>query len=247
MISAFCSLINGGYYYQPHVVKEIQSPTGSTVYKNRGNVLRQTVTKQTSDFIKEALRDTVTDGTATPAAITGYDIGGKTGTAEKGKRTEKKYIVSFIGFAPTTNPQVAVYVVIDEPSVDDQAHSTYATEFAHDILKETLPFLGVRRDYSQVPEDEKIADGLLPEGQTGDGQTGDGQTTEGQADANSDGASADNKTDDSDAADDADGTVSKADSEDTDNSGAADDADSSSPGDEQGAVFEDTSASNTEE
>ncbi|MDD7521445.1 MAG: hypothetical protein PUK26_05105, partial [Lachnoclostridium sp.] len=59
--------------------------------------------------------------------------------------------------------------------------------------------------------------------------------------------SADNKTDDSDAADDADGTVSKADSEDTDNSGAADDADSSSPGDEQGAVFEDTSASNTEE
>ena len=272
MISAFCSLINGGYYYQPHVVKEIQSPTGSTVYKNRGNVLRQTVTKQTSDFIKEALRDTVTDGTATPAAITGYDIGGKTGTAEKGKRTEKKYIVSFIGFAPTTNPQVAVYVVIDEPSVDDQAHSTYATEFAHDILKETLPFLGVRRDYSQVPEDEKIADGLLPEGQTddgqtgegqtGDGQTGDGQTTEGQADANSDGASADNKTDNSDAADDADGTVSKADSEgtdnadgtaskadseDTDNSDAADDADSSSPGDEQGAVFEDTSASNTEE
>ena len=91
MISAFCSLINGGYYYQPHVVKEIQSPTGSTVYKNRGNVLRQTVTKQTSDFIKEALRDTVTDGTATPAAITGYDIGGKTGTAEKGKRTEKKW------------------------------------------------------------------------------------------------------------------------------------------------------------
>lgn len=146
MITAFNSLINGGYYYQPHLVKEIQSPSGSLIYKNRGNVLRQTVTKQTSDFIRMALKDTVLDGTAKPAAIEGYDIGGKTGTAEKGKRDEKKYIVSFIGFAPTENPQVSIYVVIDEPAVEDQAHSTYATELAHDILKDVLPFLGVYQE-----------------------------------------------------------------------------------------------------
>lgn len=150
MLSGFCSLINGGNYYEPHVVKEIKSAGGSVVEKNRGRVLRQTVTKQTSDFIRNSLRDTVKEGTAKPAAVKGYDIGGKTGTGETreegGNTSKNDYIVSFIGFAPTDNPQVAIYVLIDRPNVEDQAHSTYATEFAHDIMKATFPFLGIYKE-----------------------------------------------------------------------------------------------------
>ena len=145
MLSAFCSLINGGSYYQPHVVKEIQNASGSVVKENTGNVLRQTVTEETSAFIRDALKDTVKEGTATPAAVEGYDIGGKTGTAEKRPIEDRNYIVSFMGFAPTDNPKMAIYVLIDKPHVDDQAHSTYATEFAHSILEDVLPFLGVHK------------------------------------------------------------------------------------------------------
>lgn len=149
MASAFCSLINGGYYYEPHVVKEIRTTGGSLVYKNRGNLVRQTVTSQTSDYIRNWLFDTVKEGTAKPAAIEGYDIGGKTGTGEtrnhdgSGETSERDYIVSFMGFAPVEDPQIVIYVLIDRPQVEDQAHSTYATEFAHDIMKETFPFLGI--------------------------------------------------------------------------------------------------------
>lgn len=145
MLSAFCSLINGGDYYQPHVVKEIRNAAGSVIMKNEGKVLRQTITEETSEFIKDALKDTVKEGTATPADVEGYDIGGKTGTAEKGKRDDENYIVSFIGFTPTDEPKVAIYVVIDQPDVDDQSHSTYATEFAHEIMEDVLPFLGIHR------------------------------------------------------------------------------------------------------
>ncbi|MFW5669302.1 MAG: penicillin-binding transpeptidase domain-containing protein, partial [Acetivibrio ethanolgignens] len=67
----------------------------------------------------------------------------KTGTAEKAPRDKSNYIVSFLGFAPTDDPQMIIYVVIDEPDVEDQAHSSYATQLAHEILEEVLPFLGV--------------------------------------------------------------------------------------------------------
>lgn len=161
MASAFCSVINGGYYYEPHVVREIKSPGGSVISKNRGNVVRQTITSQTSDYIRSCLRDTVEEGTATPAKVAGYDIGGKTGTGETrdksgdGATSENDYIVSFMGFAPVDNPQVVIYVVIDRPHVEDQAHSTYATEFAHDIMKETFPFLGIYKSgVNNVETDE---------------------------------------------------------------------------------------------
>lgn len=146
MIAAFCSLINGGKYYQPHVVKEIVNEQGGVVEKMDGRVLRQTITSKTSDFVRDALLATVQDGTAKDAAVAGYEIAGKTGTAEKRPVEEKKYIVSFMGFAPYNNPQVAIYVLIDQPHVEDQAHSTYATKFASEIMKEVFPFIGLYAD-----------------------------------------------------------------------------------------------------
>ncbi len=144
MLSAFCSLINGGKYYAPHVVKEIINEQNAVVKSNSGEIVKQTVTEHTSSLIREYLKETVEAGTAVDAKVEGYDIGGKTGTAEKhGADQEGNYIVSFIGFAPTDNPQVAIYVLIDQPAVDDQAHSSYATKFASKIMKKILPFLGV--------------------------------------------------------------------------------------------------------
>lgn len=118
MVSAFSSLINGGYYYQPHVVKQIQDENGNVIETNDPTLLRKTVSKQTSDRVKEALRAVMTDGTGVPANVEGYDIGGKTGTAEKLPRGNGDYLLSFIGYAPQENPEVVIYVVIDEPNVE---------------------------------------------------------------------------------------------------------------------------------
>lgn len=146
MMSAFCSLINGGYYYAPHVVKEIRNEQGAVVESMDKKILRQTITTGTSDLIREYLKATVESGTATAAQVKGYEIGGKTGTAEKHPIEDKNYIVSFIGFTPIEKPQVAIYVLIDQPHIEDQAHSTYATEFAAKIMKDVLPFLNVYID-----------------------------------------------------------------------------------------------------
>ncbi|MDY3908918.1 MAG: penicillin-binding transpeptidase domain-containing protein [Eubacterium sp.] len=142
MLSGFSSLINGGNYYQPHIVKEIQNSNGEVVESVDPVIVKKTTTEDTSKTLCSYLKSTVEDGTASPAKVKGYSIGGKTGTAEKRPVSEKNYLVSFIGCVPAENPEVAVYVIIDEPHVKDQAHSTYATEFAHKIMKKILPFLG---------------------------------------------------------------------------------------------------------
>ncbi len=161
MLSAFSSLINGGNYYAPHVVKEITNSQNATVKKNKGELVRHTISEHTSGLIRDYLKATVMDGTATPAQVPGYDIGGKTGTAEKhGVDVEDDYIVSFIGFAPTNNPKISIYVIIDEPAVEDQAHSTYATEFASKIMSKILPFLSVYPDSAAA---ESATDEVVPE------------------------------------------------------------------------------------
>ena len=144
MASAFSSLVNGGSYYQPHVIKEIINDSGATVKKNDGVVVRQTVSEQTSNFIQQALYKTVEEGTAHGAKVEGYAIGGKTGTAEKYPRGQGTYLVSFIGCVPAINPDVVIYVTIDEPqNVVKQADSSIATVFAGKILKEILPALNI--------------------------------------------------------------------------------------------------------
>ena len=111
--AAFCSVLNGGSYYEPHVVKQILNEQGSVVEKKEPVLVRETVSQSTSDFLKEAMFQTVETGTGKAAQVIGYDVGGKTGTAEKQPRSAKNYLVSFAGFAPIEDPQVFVYVVID--------------------------------------------------------------------------------------------------------------------------------------
>lgn len=139
--TAFCSLINGGYYYEPYLVSGIYNDSGELVQSNGKTLVSRTVTEDTSDQIKEALRQVVVEGTGTAAAVDGYVISGKTGTAEKVGRDDDVYIGSFIGFAPYEEPQVVCYVLIDEP--DPDAESGLASGLFSDIMSEVLPYLGV--------------------------------------------------------------------------------------------------------
>lgn len=155
MLSAFSSLINGGNYYQPHLVKEIQNSNGDVVKTIDPVVVKRTTSEDTSSKLRSYLKSTVEAGTAAPAQVKGYSIGGKTGTAEKRPVSAKKYLVSFIGCEPAEDPEVAYYVIIDEPHVKDQAHSTYATEFSSKVMKRVLPFLGQYASSSQTKQDAK--------------------------------------------------------------------------------------------
>lgn len=155
MLSGFSSLINGGNYYQPHLVKEIQNSNGDVVKTIDPVVVKRTTSEDTSSKLRSYLKSTVEEGTAAPAQVKGYSIGGKTGTAEKRPVSAKKYLVSFIGCEPAEGPEVAYYVIIDEPHVKDQAHSTYATEFSSKVMKRVLPFLGQYASSSQIKQDAK--------------------------------------------------------------------------------------------
>ena len=145
LAASFCSLINGGNYYEPHVVKQIQDENGNVTENIDPVLVKKTISEETSEVIKDYMLGVVQEGTGSSAAVEGYEIGGKTGTAEKLPRGNGKYLVSFIGYAPQENPEVVVYVVVDEPNVAAQASSSYATELASGIMSEIFPYLGITK------------------------------------------------------------------------------------------------------
>lgn len=146
-IAAICSVINGGYYYQPHVVSKILDENGNVVKNMEPVVLKQTVSSDVSALIRSYMGTVVEKGgTGNAAKVDGYSMGGKTGTAQKGNREDKKYIVSFIGFAPLDDPQVVIYVVVDEPNAEYQADSKFAQFIAKGVLTEILPYLNIFPD-----------------------------------------------------------------------------------------------------
>ena len=145
--SAFSSIVNGGSYYQPHVVKKITDEDGNTIEEMNGTLLKKTISKETSDTLKQYLYATVSeDGTGKYAKVDGYSMGGKTGTAQKLPRGQGNYLVSFVGYAPQDNPQVVIYVVVDEPNAADEAHSQFAQEIVKQILTEVLPYMNIYPD-----------------------------------------------------------------------------------------------------
>lgn len=151
MASAFCSLINGGYYYEPHVVKQIKDDDGKVIETKDPVVLRKTISKETADQLKPYLKATMEYGTGMTAAVQGYDIGAKTGTAEKLPRGNGNHILSYIGYAPLDNPEVLIFVVIDEPNVQDQAASRYVLELSQKIMTQAFPYLNITTIDGYVP------------------------------------------------------------------------------------------------
>lgn len=157
LVSAFSSLINGGEYYQPHLVSKVLDASGNTVRSVRPALIKQTVSKETSEQIKSYLYDTVSEGTGRYAKVAGYSMGGKTGTAQKsvgGKKDAENYLVSFIGYLPADEPELVIYAIVDEPNAKDQAHSTYAQNLVREILEEALPYLNIYQD--ETPAEEAL-------------------------------------------------------------------------------------------
>ena len=143
MITGFCSLINGGNYYEPHMVSRVISQDGATVETNEPRLLKQTISRSVSNTIIDYCNGVVTEGTGKTARPAGYAIGGKTGTAETLPRGNDEYVVSFMGYAPADDPQIAIYVVVDRPNVADQDDAKFATGLVRSILTEALPYLGI--------------------------------------------------------------------------------------------------------
>ena len=143
MIAAFSSLINGGNYYEPHVVKQIQDENGNVIESKNPVLLKRTVSEQTSEMLRSYMKQTMTEGTGKNAQVEGYSIGAKTGTAEKHPRNQGNYVLSYMGFAPAENPEVLIYVLIDEPNVPDQDTSKYVTDLSREIMTEVFPYLNV--------------------------------------------------------------------------------------------------------
>ncbi|MCR5543241.1 MAG: penicillin-binding protein 2 [Eubacterium sp.] len=156
--TAFCSVINGGYYYQPHVVKQVLDSDGNLVQNYDKILVRRTISNQTSDQMKQILKEVVEEGTGKKAIVEGYEIGGKTGTAEKLPRGNGKYILSFIGFSPVEDPQVVIYCVVDEPGADDQASSAAGTLLFNKIAEELLPYMNVYKTGDATPSDATAVD-----------------------------------------------------------------------------------------
>lgn len=144
MVAGMSALINGGNYYEPHVVKQIQDENGNVIETKESVLKKRVISEQTSTMVKQYMK-AVMEGTGTgaSAAVDGYDIGGKTGTAEKYPRNSGKHLLSFIGYAPQDEPEVLIYVVIDEPNVESQEDSSLVLNLAHNIMAEAFPYLNV--------------------------------------------------------------------------------------------------------
>lgn len=150
MISSFSAVINGGNVLEPYIVKQIINDDNRVTYEKETTILRKVISKETSDLVKQYLRAVVNEGTAKKAKIKGYDIGGKTGTAqkvEKGKRVDDKYVVSFVGAVPMDNPQVSILFLLDEPK-DNSAGSGLTVQASEEILEKILPYMGIYPNFN---------------------------------------------------------------------------------------------------
>ena len=159
LVRAIASVVNGGYLLEPYIVSEVIDPDGNTVLLQEPTVIRQVISKETSDTMCQLIRSVVTDGTAKNASVAGYSIGGKTGTSEKidifdenGQRVQDK-IVSFVGIAPMEDPQYIVLVALDTPSRSTGIYisgGVMAAPTVGAVMADILPYLGVEQVYSQT-------------------------------------------------------------------------------------------------
>lgn len=152
MLTAACSAVNGGNLYKPYVVKEIVNSKGETALSNAPTLVGNPISEDTSAIMRELLESVVRDGGGRNAYVPGYRIGGKTGTAQKyvdGVISSTAHIGSFIGFAPIDDPQVAVLVICDEPTIRPDYGSTVAAPYAGMLLENILQHMSIEPVYAQ--------------------------------------------------------------------------------------------------
>ena len=153
LVRAISACVNGGYLYKPYIVDKITDPkTKDVIVKNEKQLIRQVVSKESSLQMRDALEGVVSDGGGKNAYIDGYRIGGKTGTAQRainGTYAGNGYILSFVGIAPIDNPQIVLYIAMDNPKNCVQYGGTTAAPIARKMLVDILPSLGVKKVKNQ--------------------------------------------------------------------------------------------------
>ena len=151
MITAFSSLINGGFLYQPYIVKEIVHPSTNDVILTRNpTVKRKVISKETSDLMRIALESVVANGSGRNAYIDGYRVGGKTGSAqiaENGVYLASEYILSFIGAAPMNDPRIVVYIALEKPKSTIQYGGTVAAPIVKNVLYDSMKIMNIKENY----------------------------------------------------------------------------------------------------
>lgn len=152
-VMAVSAAINGGTLYKPYIVKSINEPeTNAVILKNTPQVVKKVISKETSDKVRYALESVVAKGTGRNAYIEGFRVGGKTGTAQKavnGSYLVNNYIVSFIGFMPADDPQVVIYIAVDNPKGVTQYGGTVAAPLVRNVMLSAIDIfdLSPRSDY----------------------------------------------------------------------------------------------------
>lgn len=148
-ITAVSAAINGGTLIKPYIVKSLNEPETNTVIKSfESEIKRKVISEDTSEKVRYALESVVTNGTGRNAFIDGYRVGGKTGTAQKvkdGRYMVGNYIVSFIGFMPANDPEIVVYIAVDNAKGITQYGGTIAAPIARTILQESIDILNIEK------------------------------------------------------------------------------------------------------
>lgn len=159
LITACCAAVNGGKLMQPYIVQQIIDPEGNVVSSTEPVVKRQVISEAVSKDMCEMLEAVVTEGSGSAARVPGYRIGGKTGTSEKIDKYEQerkenpnaqmKYVLSFFGFAPVDDPEIACLVLLDEADVPNPYGSTVAAPVVGAVLADVLPYVGIEPQYTE--------------------------------------------------------------------------------------------------
>ena len=162
LIAAQAACINGGYLYQPYVVEKELDENGNVVKQHDSTPIRQVVSEETSALVRECLEYVVTDGGGKNGQVTGYRIGGKTGTADKRGGEETDVIVSFLAFAPADDPQVIMLLTMDTPARQNvtgiyTSGGNYVAPTASKIMADILPYLGISPQYDEETQDSAEA------------------------------------------------------------------------------------------
>lgn len=171
LITAVSACVNGGYMMQPTLVKQVLDENGTVIKEHEPQVLRQVISEKTSATVRQILEQVVgdrTEGTGKNAYVSGYRIGGKTGTSENvvmiAETGQKEYIVSFIGFAPADDPQIAILVMLDSPSNKSGIYISggqMGAPTVGNMFRDILPYLGVEPEYTE--EEQKVMDKTVPD------------------------------------------------------------------------------------
>lgn len=158
----YCAIANGGYLVQPYIVKEIKSGSGNYDEKTESKVVKQVMSKETSELLLSALEDTAKTGTAKSGAVKGYRVGGKTATGEEGRGAEKVYMAGYASIAPIVNPELVVVMNIYDPKSEaGHGGAAICAPVVGSILDESLRYLDIAPDYTL--EENDIQEILIPD------------------------------------------------------------------------------------